>query len=78
MAILVTGGLFFELPLPLAVIGREGGTVLVVLNGLRLLRDPIRRGKAKPTSRDQVATAASIVAPVQRHAYRRKIPRRAG
>ena len=78
MAILVTGGLFFELPLPLAVIGHEGGTVLVVLNGLRLLRDPIRRGKAKPTSRDQVATAASIVAPVQRHAYRRKIPRRAG
>ena len=78
MAILVPGGLFFELPLPLAVIGHEGGTVLVVLNGLRLLRDPIRRGKAKPTSRDQVATAASIVAPVQRHAYRRKIPRRAG
>ena len=52
--------------------------MVVVLNGLRLLRDPIRRGKAKPTSRDQVATAASIVAPVQRHAYRRKIPRRAG
>ncbi len=78
MAVLVTGSLFFELPLPLAVIGHEGGTVLVVLNGLRLLRDPIRRGKAKPTSRDQVATAASIGAPVQRHAYRRKIPRRAG
>ncbi len=42
MAVLVIGGLFFELPLPLAVIGHEGGTVLVVLNGLRLLRDPIR------------------------------------
>ncbi|PTX05120.1 heavy metal translocating P-type ATPase [Pararhodobacter aggregans] len=42
MAVLVTGGLFFELPLPLAVIGHEGGTVLVVLNGLRLLADPIR------------------------------------
>src|SRR5690606_22036858 len=26
MVILVTGGLFFELPLPLAVIGHEGGT----------------------------------------------------
>jgi Cd2+/Zn2+-exporting ATPase len=25
------------MPLPLAVIGHEGGTVLVVLNGLRLL-----------------------------------------
>jgi heavy metal translocating P-type ATPase len=43
MAVLVVGGLFFELPLPLAVLGHEGGTVLVVLNGLRLLADPIRR-----------------------------------
>ena len=44
MAVLVVGGLFFELPLPLAVVGHEGGTLLVVLNGLRLLRDPIRVG----------------------------------
>jgi heavy metal translocating P-type ATPase len=43
MLVLVTGGLFFDLPLPLAVIGHEGGTVLVVLNGLRLLSDKIRR-----------------------------------
>lgn len=78
MAILVTGGLFFELPLPLAVIGHEGGTVLVVLNGLRLLRDPIRRNENKSASPDQVVTVDSISAPVQRHAYRRKIPRRAG
>ncbi|MFN4201509.1 MAG: heavy metal translocating P-type ATPase [Tabrizicola sp.] len=42
MAVLVTGSLFFELPLPLAVLGHEGGTLLVVLNGLRLLADPIR------------------------------------
>ncbi|MGV2981507.1 heavy metal translocating P-type ATPase [Camelimonas sp. ID_303_24] len=42
MLVLVTGGLFFNLPLPLAVIGHEGGTVLVVLNGLRLLSDRIR------------------------------------
>jgi heavy metal translocating P-type ATPase len=42
MLVLVTGAAFFELPLPLAVIGHEGGTVLVVLNGLRLLSDPIR------------------------------------
>jgi len=42
MLVLVTGAAFFELPLPLAVIGHEGGTVLVVLNGLRLLNDPIR------------------------------------
>jgi Zn2+/Cd2+-exporting ATPase len=42
MLVLVTGSLFFELPLPLAVLGHEGGTLLVVLNGLRLLADPIR------------------------------------
>jgi len=42
MLVLVCGALFFELPLPLAVVGHEGGTVLVVLNGLRLLFDPIR------------------------------------
>lgn len=39
---LVAGSLFFQLPLPLAVLGHEGGTLLVVLNGLRLLADPIR------------------------------------
>lgn len=32
--------LFFKLPLPLAVIGHEGSTVLVILNGLRLLKGP--------------------------------------
>ncbi|MDM7930761.1 cation-translocating P-type ATPase [Tabrizicola sp.] len=42
MVVLVTASLFFDLPLPLAVIGHEGGTLLVVLNGLRLLADPIR------------------------------------
>ena len=46
MLVLVTGGLFFDLPLPLAVLGHEGGTVLVVLNGLRLLADPIRVRRA--------------------------------
>lgn len=43
MVVLVTGGVFFESPLPLAVVGHEGGTLLVVLNGMRLLADPIRR-----------------------------------
>ena len=42
MLLLVAGALLFALPLPLAVIGHEGGTLLVVLNGLRLLADPIR------------------------------------
>jgi heavy metal translocating P-type ATPase len=53
MLVLVTSGLFFDLPLPLAVVGHEGGTVLVVLNGLRLLSDRIRRNadEATPTRR---------------------------
>jgi Cd2+/Zn2+-exporting ATPase len=42
MVVLVCGSLFLDLPLPLAVLGHEGGTLLVVLNGLRLLADPIR------------------------------------
>ena len=44
MVVLVLAGVFYELPLPLAVVGHEGGTLLVVLNGMRLLADPIRRG----------------------------------
>ena len=77
MAILVIGGLFFELPLPLAVIGHEGGTVLVVLNGLRLLRDPIRAREAKPTSTFRAESTTDEGSPVKRHAYTRKVPRRA-
>lgn len=47
MIVLVIGGAFFELPLPLAVLGHEGGTLLVVLNGLRLLFDPIRADRPR-------------------------------
>ncbi|MGY6707100.1 MAG: heavy metal translocating P-type ATPase [Rhizobiaceae bacterium] len=68
MLILVTAGLFFDLPLPLAVIGHEGGTVLVVLNGLRLLADPIRADSDKPRR----------VAPVRASGHRlhaRRVPR---
>ncbi len=42
MVVLVVSGLFWQLPLPLAVVVHEGVTLLVVLNGLRLLADPIR------------------------------------
>nr|WP_179756711.1 heavy metal translocating P-type ATPase [Kineococcus aurantiacus] len=38
IVVLVTWDLVGELPLPLAVAGHEGSTVLVALNGLRLLR----------------------------------------
>ena len=75
MAILVTGGLFFELPLPLAVVGHEGGTVLVVLNGLRLLRDPIRHGGRKPAPKTSIHASSSQ--PIPRQTYSRKMPRRA-
>lgn len=34
IAMLVTGALFIDLPLPLGVLGHEGSTVIVVLNGL--------------------------------------------
>jgi Cd2+/Zn2+-exporting ATPase len=37
IAVLVISALGFELALPLGVIGHEGSTVIVVLNGLRLL-----------------------------------------
>lgn len=47
MIILVLSGLFFDLPLPLAVIGHEGGTVLVVLNGLRLLANSEKTSKLR-------------------------------
>jgi P-type E1-E2 ATPase len=38
MAVMVVATLAGRLPLPLGVIGHEGGTLLVVANGLRLLR----------------------------------------
>jgi heavy metal translocating P-type ATPase len=67
MILLVTGGLFFDLPLPLAVIGHEGGTVLVVLNGLRLLSDPIRRTSPVSAMADQAAPSG-LVSPPRGHA----------
>ena len=40
MALLVASSLFLSLPLPLAVIGHEGGTVLVVGLALAEPKDP--------------------------------------
>ena len=38
MIVIMIGGIFaYAMPLPLAVVGHEGGTVLVSLNDLRLL-----------------------------------------
>lgn len=44
IAVLVTWDLVGHLPLPLGVAGHEGSTILVGLNGLRLLRDAAWRG----------------------------------
>lgn len=50
MAVMVLLTLFGDLPLPLAVLGHEGGTILVVMNGLRLLGfDAKNDGRAEAT-----------------------------
>ena len=63
MVVLVIGGLLFKLPLPLAVVGHEGGTVLVVLNGLRLLGAPIRKAKVKSPAIARTARVATLSQP---------------
>jgi Cd2+/Zn2+-exporting ATPase len=40
IVVLVTAALTIGIPLPLGVVGHEGSTIVVVLNGLRLLRTP--------------------------------------
>jgi len=37
IVVLVVSALGFKLPLPIGVVGHEGSTVLVCLNGLRML-----------------------------------------
>ncbi|HET9027048.1 MAG TPA: cation-translocating P-type ATPase [Trueperaceae bacterium] len=53
MLVMVLATLFWSLPLPLGVLGHEGGTILVVMNGLRLLgyapRAPRTGGKVHGT-----------------------------
>jgi Cd2+/Zn2+-exporting ATPase len=44
--VLIVSALGFALPLPFGVIGHEGSTVLVCLNGLRMLT--FRQGRGKP------------------------------
>lgn len=48
IAVLVAWDLVGHLPLPLGVAGHEGSTVLVGLNGLRLLRESAWRRAAAP------------------------------
>ncbi|WP_328708728.1 heavy metal translocating P-type ATPase [Microbispora hainanensis] len=54
IAVLVAWDLIGELPLPLGVAGHEGSTVIVGLNGLRLLRDAAwRRASAAPSTQGE-------------------------
>ena len=77
MAVLVIGGLFFELPLPLAVIGHEGGTVLVVLNGLRCSGShPPWRDEGAGKDRDVPISVRA--GPTSAESSGEKSPRRAG
>ncbi len=56
---LVAWDLIGTLPLPLGVLGHEGGTVLIGLNGLRLLRATAWRATPRPTEdRPGAASAA--------------------
>ncbi|MBJ7450906.1 MAG: hypothetical protein JHC71_02345, partial [Blastococcus sp.] len=48
IAVLVTWDLLGQLPLPLGVAGHEGSTILVALNGLRLLRGSEWRNASRP------------------------------
>ena len=62
MIVMVIATLAGRLPLPLGVLGHEGGTILVVMNGLRLLahrpREVAPVGTAAPTRTPEVARQA--------------------
>ncbi|MFC6020693.1 hypothetical protein ACFP2T_31560 [Plantactinospora solaniradicis] len=51
IAVLVGWDLFGHLPLPLGVAGHEGSTIIVGLNGLRLLRDAAWRPLTSTTAK---------------------------
>jgi P-type E1-E2 ATPase len=57
MVVLVLFTLFGNLPLPLAVVGHEGGTLVVVSNGLRLLMGRTKPRYSTPSSRPVPVTA---------------------
>ena len=58
MVLMVVITLFWHLPLPLGVIGHEGGTLLVVANGLRLLRR--RKDDAEKAAHPKTAMSARV------------------
>lgn len=62
IVVLVTWDLVGHLPLPLGVAGHEGSTVLVGLNGLRLLRDRVWPGQLQSTHRSAISPTESACA----------------
>jgi Zn2+/Cd2+-exporting ATPase len=65
IALLLAGTLFGSLRLPVAVLGHEGSTVLVILNGLRLLAfgRPSGPGRQTGGGRSMVGTDALLSVP---------------
>ncbi|RZU33521.1 heavy metal translocating P-type ATPase [Blastococcus saxobsidens] len=53
IGVLVLWGLVGTLPLPLGVAGHEGSTILVALNGLRLLRESAWRAPGRPAEENE-------------------------
>jgi heavy metal translocating P-type ATPase len=60
MAIMVVWTLVGDLPLPLGVLGHEGGTILVVANGLRLLIGESRRPGQGPGAGGTTAQGSPV------------------
>jgi heavy metal translocating P-type ATPase len=60
IAVLVTWDLVGDLPLPLGVAGHEGSTILVALNGLRLLRRAEWRPATAPVCHDGGHTTVPV------------------
>ena len=58
IVVLILSVLFFTLPLPLGVVGHEGSTLIVVANGLRLLRTPRQAGASPVKTSAAVASGA--------------------
>jgi hypothetical protein len=63
IAVLVTWDLVGDLPLPLGVAGHEGSTILVALNGLRLLRRAEWRPATAPVCHDDGHTTVPVADP---------------
>lgn len=61
IVVLILSTLFVGIPLPLGVVGHEGSTIVVVLNGLRLLRGGIRREPSGLVSPPRLRTEVGAI-----------------